>query len=944
MSENPLRKVEMLGQSIWLDYIRRKLIESGELKRFIDEDGLSGLTSNPAIFEKAIGESNDYDEDLRKMATEGKSPTEAYEVLTVEDVRRVADLFREKYDRSGGNHGFVSLEVNPHLAHDAEGTVTEARRLWKKVDRPNALIKVPGTPEGLKAIRQLIGEGINVNVTLLFGLPRYGKVAEAYVQGLEDRVAKGESIEKVRSVASFFLSRIDVLVDPILEKITDGGGENAETARKLRGRVAIVSAKKAYTMYKGIFKGERFEELARMGAAPQRVLWASTSTKNPDYADVKYVEALIGPETVNTLPLETLEAYRDHGQPEPRLEDNMEEAEQVLKTLPKLGIDIDKVTRQLEDEGVDKFNKPYDKLLQKLEEKLAQSEEPAGFQEAYLGDLGEAVENRLAVMEKEKFVSRLWDKDGTLWSLDPGEGEEIKNSMGWLHLPKEMDSRISELEEFVRDVRSGGFTAVVHMGMGGSSLAPMVFERDFPRQGDGLALHVLDSTDPGAIRDIEKRIAPEKTLFIVASKSGTTAEPLAFGDYFYDKLRKMKGERAGEHFVAITDPDTPLVEQARERGFRKTFLNFKDIGGRYSALSYFGLVPAALNGLDVRKLLRRAQSMYRGCGSGAPIRENPAVYLGTILGESAKAGRDKVTFIAPATLATFGLWLEQLIAESTGKQGKGLLPVSGEPLGGPDLYGDDRIFVHLNPEGGSGGGTEKEFAALRDAGHPVVEIAMKNVYDLGMEFFRWELAVATAGSILAINPFDQPNVQAAKKNTNKLLDEVGRTGRLPDDEPTHTDGPLGVYSREDAESVGHVLAAFLDWFRPGDYAALLAYLQENEINDQLLNELRRLFRDTFKVAATVGYGPRYLHSTGQYHKGGPNTGVFLQLTSDHQPDLDQPGRPYTFGMLEHAQALGDMEALMEHGRRVLRVHFKTDVKAGLEHLIEMFKTALHERK
>jgi transaldolase len=369
MKANPLLKLSALGQSIWLDYIRRQMIDAGELKKLIDDDGLKGVTSNPAIFQKAIAGSTDYDEAIRTLARAGASVEAIYQVLTVEDVQRAADLFRPIYDREDGRDGFVSLEVNPHLAHDTRGTIQEARHLWQALARPNVLIKVPATREGLPAIRQLIGEGINVNVTLLFGLPRYREVAGAYIAGLEDRAAQGRPLNRVASVASFFLSRIDVLLDPKLEKLAVATGPHARTARDLVGQVAIASARAAYIIYQEIFGSERFKKLAAQGARPQRLLWASTSTKNPAYPDLKYVEPLIGPDTVNTLPPETLAAYRDHGDPAARLTEGVHRAAAALARLPELGLDLDQATQQLEDQGVEKFNQPFDSLMATLEGK-----------------------------------------------------------------------------------------------------------------------------------------------------------------------------------------------------------------------------------------------------------------------------------------------------------------------------------------------------------------------------------------------------------------------------------------------------------------------------------------------------------------------------------------------------------------------------------------------
>ena len=372
MNENPLLSIQKFGQSIWLDFIERKMIISGQLKKLIDEDGIRGVTSNPSIFKEAIAKGEEYENDIRSLARKNKSKEEIYQTLTVDDIQQTADLFRPLYDSSGGGQGFVSLEVNPHLARDIDGTLEEARRLWFAVERPNVLIKVPATAEGLTCIQQLISEGININVTLLFGLPRYRKVAEAYIAGMEARSKKNLPLKRIASVASFFLSRIDVRIDSLLEKLIERGGDRAEQARNLRGQIAIASARQAYQIYKEIFRNERFKPLARQGARPQRVLWASTSTKNPDYSDVKYVEALIGAETINTLPQKTLDAYRDHGNPACRLEEDLNKASEIFHKLRELDIDIDEQTRELEDEGIRKFIEPYDSLMETLEEKRNQ--------------------------------------------------------------------------------------------------------------------------------------------------------------------------------------------------------------------------------------------------------------------------------------------------------------------------------------------------------------------------------------------------------------------------------------------------------------------------------------------------------------------------------------------------------------------------------------------
>lgn len=945
MKENPLLKIREYGQDIWLDYLRRNMITSGELKKLIEEDGLQGMTSNPAIFDKVIAGSRDYDDAIRALALEGRRAEEIYEALTVKDVQDAADLFRPLYDGSGAEAGFVSLEVNPHLARDVEGTLSEARRLWKELNRPNVFIKVPGTREGLKCIRRLISEGINVNVTLLFGLPRYRKVAQAFILGLEDRAKKGEPLKGISSVASFFLSRIDVLVDPMLEDLIKEGGPKAGVAKKLYGQVAIASAKEAYRIYREIFGKRRFLKLKEMGASAQRVLWASTSTKNPHYSDVKYVEALIGPDTINTIPQETLNAYRDHGDPAPRLEEDMEAAAEVLERLAESGIDIDQCTGQLEDEGIEKFNKPYDDLLDNLEKKrAAATAERLDPQILELGDDEDGVQKALDRLEENAFGARLWKKDPTLWSREQGDRDTICGALGWLHVPEKMEENIKGLGDFVKEVKEAGFQSVVHMGMGGSSLAPLAFRRIFPRGSEGLSLAVLDTTDPDTIRAVEDHIALEKTLFIIASKSGTTAEPLAFGEYFYAKVKEVKGDAAGEHFAVITDPASPLLKRAQERKYRRIFVNYADIGGRYSALSYFGLVPAALYGLDVEELLLRSLRMVHACQSSVGARESPGLVLGAVLGHLALKGRSKVTLLLPEALSPLGMWIEQLLAESTGKKETGLLPVAGEPVAYPSMYGNDRVFVYFRLRQQLDERLERSVARLKQAKQPVVTIEMEDRKDLSQEFFRWEVATAAAGSILGVNPFDQPNVQESKDNTEELLRKVSETGHLPDEKPYLKEGLLTLYGAPHGQDTGSFFSRFFSQAAPGDYVALLVYLTEETATDNALRGLCQDLQERFRVATTLGYGPRYLHSTGQYHKGGTNQGLFVQITGGTGPDIAIPGSPYGFSTFRRAQAQGDYQALQKHGRRIMRVHLGDDVGKGIVRFREALRKAVAERR
>jgi len=545
---------------------------------------------------------------------------------------------------------------------------------------------------------------------------------------------------------------------------------------------------------------------------------------------------------------------------------------------------------------------------------------------------------RIEKLTQTQAVRRLWEKDASLWKREPDQQAGIARSLGWLRVAETMAERVSELRKFVHEIKEAGFSHVVHMGMGGSSLAPLVFERVFGPNPHGLPLLVLDTTDPASVAAVEEQVRLSTTLFIVASKSGTTSEPIAFGDYFYARVKALKGGKAGENFVVITDPDTPLVRLAEERGFARVFLNFPDIGGRYSALSYFGLLPAALLGLDLKGILDEVLAMSRACQR--PLTENPGALLGAALGEMALAGRDKVTFLLPKELSSLGVWLEQLIAESTGKEGTGLLPIAGEEPGSPLVYGNDRLFVSIQMKGRIDPGLEDKVRLLQAANFPVIFIEVREAAGIVQEFFRWEVATAVAGAVLGINPFDQPNVQESKDATNRLLKSVEERGTLTEPAPVMTHGHLSFFGQDKAESPEHLLWSFVGEARPGDYISLQAYLTEDADTEELLQAIRLRLRDSLHVATTIGYGPRFLHSTGQFHKGGPNTGLFIQLTCRDAIDLSIPGKPYTFGIFKKSQALGDLEALARHGRRTVRIDLGDDVKKGLGLLKRLIEGAL----
>jgi len=602
-------------------------------------------------------------------------------------------------------------------------------------------------------------------------------------------------------------------------------------------------------------------------------------------------------------------------------------------------VQIDRVTQLLEEEGVRKFSAAFGALLDSLESKRrAPLPSALDRQSLNLGSLEPSLQRRVAHLGTASFGRRLWERDADLWKINPRGPWGSPPALGWLNVADKMEESVGELERFAAEIQSEGFKQVLHIGMGGSSLAAMVLAGAF--RPSRLPVFILDTTDPAAIANLESRLELRETLFLLASKSGTTAETVAHGEYFFQKLHASHNSRAGKSFVAITDPGTPLARLAAEREFRRTFLNFSDIGGRYSALSYFGLVPAALQGLDVEQLLSRALQMAQACAGCVEPAGNPGLLLGAALGEAGRSGKDKVTFVVPPELNLMGMWLEQLLAESTGKRGKGLLPVAGEDLGPPSAYGGDRVFVQLQLGQGPDAGEASRVPELQRAGHPVITVRMTDPYDLSQEFFRWEIATATAGAVLRINPFDQPNVEESKSNTRRLLQQMGTGSMREESAPTTIENGLAFFAPPEAEPSSSPVRDLLAQAKRGSYFAIQAYLPEEENTRRELQAIRLAVRDRFWIATTVGFGPRFLHSTGQYHKGGPNHGLFLQLTADDLTDLPIPGRSYSFGMLKKAQALGDLLALRRHRRRVLRVHLGKDVAGGLESLAEVVRKAL----
>src|SRR6516165_2629813 len=929
---NPLKALQEHRQAVWLDFLSRGFIANGGLKKLVDGDGLRGVTSNPSIFEHAIGHTDEYDDAINRMlASHDRSAGHIFEKLAVEDIRSATEVLRPVFDATHGADGFVSIEVSPYLATDTEGTIAEAKRLWREVDRQNVMIKVPATPEGLPAIHDLTADGINVNITLLFAQQVYEQVVEAYLSGLEALAAKGGEISRIASVASFFVSRIDTEVDKLLDEKIARANDPDEKARlaALKGQVAIANAKLAYQRYLRLFAGERWRALAANGAKPQRLLWASTGTKNKAYSDVLYIEELIGPNTINTMPLATIEAFRDHGKLRDTLQADVAEAQRLLGELDRAGVSLQAVTDKLIRDGVRLFADAAEKLFGAVAHKRIEI-------------LGDTVDRQSVVLDQQLKkradevadewrahgnVRRLWQRDKSLWT-----NSDEDRWLGWLDSID--DAQIAEYAAFASEIRKENFRDAVLLGMGGSSLGPQVLAETFGQQDGWPRLRILDSTVPAQIKEIEAALDLSRTLFIVSSKSGGTTEPNILTDYFF----------------AVTDPGSSLEQRAKEQRFRRIFHGVPSIGGRYSVLSPFGLVPATIAGLDIAKLVELSRTMIRSCGPDVPPAENPAVALGIALGAAAARGRDKITLLASPALASFGAWVEQLFAESTGKQGKGLIPIDGEPLGRPEVYGDDRLFIDLALKGENDAEHEVKLKKLETAGHPVIRITQNSLTHIAQEFVRFEIATAVAGAVLGINPFDQPDVESSKVKTRDLTSAFEKWGELPREIPVCAEPALAVFT-DDAnatvlrkagagEDVASWLAAHFARIGNGDYFALLAYLARNGENTCALQDLRLSVRDRRHVGTCLEFGPRFLHSTGQAYKGGPDSGVFLQITADDAADLAVRGHRASFGVVKNAQARGDFDVLLERRRRALRVHLKGDITVAFKALHAAFERAL----
>ncbi|MCA9645568.1 MAG: bifunctional transaldolase/phosoglucose isomerase [Myxococcales bacterium] len=903
MKSNAQRAHAAHGLSIWLDGLRRGTLASGEFARLIRE-GVRGAVIDARVTEQAISGATDYDDALRRLVGEGASVQQIQHTFLVEDAREAADALRPVFEQSKESDGYVSCPL-PGAPRDTESMLSAASELFKAVRRENLLVQIPATPGGMRACELLAEEGISIHMTLVFDVERAEHVAFAFRQGF----AKLKH-NRARLWLGPTLNRLDAEIDRQLKELVQRGGDEA-TLEGLLGKAGIASARQLLDQIQSWPEAQ--------GDAPWiRLLVQGTATTDPHQPSDLYASALLGP-LVRTQSFADFSAFQDLTELAAPLA-QQRDPKPVLSALTRTGINLENVGSELRSNLSHDQGRADEQLqvviMARREALLEQAPER---QRLSLGDAPRAVVEALKSLGRQQAPSRLWSVDPTLFTTDAAHEASIRSRLGWLHSPARMRAHLDDLSSFSREMYRAGFRRALLLGMGGSSLCPEVLAATYGSTPGFLELRTLDSTDPDAVNHAADWADLDQTLFIVASKSGSTLEVRSFEAYFFERCRERFGDSAGSRFIAITDPGTPLVELAKQRGYARVFENDPNIGGRYSAMSFFGLVPAALIGADLEALVGDAERMAVGCAPVVPSDDNPGLRLGAFMAGLAKNGRDKLTLICSPEVQGLGSWIEQLVAESTGKQGRGVIPVDLEPLGAPDTYGDDRAFVYVRYGGRNQSPLDLEVDQLVTAGHPVARIGMLAQHDLGGEFFRREIATASTGPLLGVNPFDEPNVTEAKQETAKLIAEFEATHELAAP-PAHA---------PDSEA----LAQTLDCLRPGDYLVLSAYFERTPERDAIFSTIRERLRTQYRVATTLGYGPRFLHSTGQLHIGGPGSGVFVVLTRDRSVDLSIPGKTYSFGTLRDAQAFGDLAVLERKQRRACHVGLGGDVDAGLTRLL-----------
>ncbi len=901
------RKFKKIYQSLWLDSISRDIILNRTLSNLIEKYEITGLTSNPTIFENAILNSSLYNDSIKIAIKKFKNEEDIAYSLMIEDIQRACDLFKKTYETTNGNDGYVSIEIPPTI-NEKSKMIECAEKIYDMVSRSNLMIKIPATESGIQAGEELLKRGININMTLIFSPQFYSRVADAYISAMKWRLENGLDCN-VFSVASFFVSRIDTEVskeiDRIAMQVNDPDKKNE--ILMLKGRAAISISLLVYEIYLKKFFGEGFEKYKNASVKPQKLLWASTSTKDPSFRDTLYVDELCLPNTINTLPLNTIFAFFSHGMI--NLEDidtRINQAKQIYKQIEKAGIVWEDVFERLLSDGIKRFVDSYNKILNAIRIKIKETDVSTPSIQIY----NLSIEQTMNEIKNKQFVKRLFSKDPTLWKKDTKTAKHIINSLGWLDIASEMKKNIGEIIKLRDEIIKEGFKYAVLLGMGGSSLSSEVILSIFGNHRK-INFYVVDSTNPDWIARILSAIKIEKTLFIVSSKSGTTLETISHFKYFYSLLKK-KTKKAGRNFIAITDSSTPLEEIARKYSFRKIFINPSDIGGRFSVFSYFGVVPASFTGCNIEKLIEKADKARKDL-----VAENSrSIALGCFLGKAFLSGRDKLTLILPKKLERFGLWVEQLIAESTGKDGKGIVPIVDTELLNPDSYSNDRLFVIVNFSNFYE--NEQHINKLISNGHPVLRIYIDDIYEIFTEFYIWEVATALVGHIMGINPFDQPDVQFTKDFTKKIL-EAKNLKTKPDlkikDIEIHS-ANITINTNEP------LLWQMLKNTCEDGYFSLCAYIDENKKNDLMMKKIKRLLTEDLGITSLCVYGPRYLHSIGQLFKGGANNGVFLILTYKPKKDIKIIGEDLSFDRICKSQARGDFLAMKEKQRKCVLAYVK----------------------
>ncbi|MCC6973795.1 MAG: bifunctional transaldolase/phosoglucose isomerase [Anaerolineae bacterium] len=932
--------------SIWYNHLSRDLIRSGELAQLITSGRLAGLRLNLALLERAIGEGDSYDEEL--VNTGEHDSDLALESLLIADVRAAADLLRPIYEESGGQKGFVCLDLSPLRADRPEIAVSEAKRLYASADRPNLMIEMIGKQTHLTAIEESLYAGVNVCISAVFSIRDYVQVAECYLRALERRLYNGQSVKGLVSIVQFDLSRVDAFVDKQLAnnlRSAQGRGDLARVSANnvLIGTVGIANARRIYERFRELFHGDRFKRLQEAGALPQRLVWAEAEPNLLNLSSTAYLDALCTADTLVMASSATLGEYLQYTHSHEFPPTDFNAVLDTLRRAEEVGIDLEMINRRLQGDYEELLIDTFRKLITRLEGKRKTL--LSGFikrQALVLGVYQNAVETTLKQLRRQLSITRMWAKDTTLWTESAEQGEIIRQRLGWLTLPTDGRIERARLQTLREESRLKQWAHVVLLGMGGSSLAAEVIWRVLGRQPGYPELLLLDTTDPAAIQRVRDQIDLRRSVFIAASKSGTTLETQCLQRYFIAQLEKS-GLTPGDHFIAITDPGSKLEQQSRSLGFRHVFLNPGDMPGRYAALSYFGLVPAALCGLNFERILQAGVEMQSACSSGVMGNNHPGLWLGTVMGVMAEHGRDKLSFLTSPEIAALPVWIEQLVAESLGKDGESVIPVVSTDPGMPHDYNDDRLFVYLRLDNGRDN-PDDVAQMLREAGHPLVTLALRDKYDVGAEFFRWAFAAATAAMVLEVNPFDEPNVGETKNNTAWQLENFQHTGALPAERPSFAEDGVSLFTDEhtaelltavaqqrayQGSPLTDALATFLTFARSGDYVAIMAFLDPSEVMNAHLETIQRRARHVLKRAVTIGFGPRFLHITGQMHKGGAPHGVFLQITAADQVQVPIPSEPYDFSILKQAQANGDLTALLSRGLRVARLDLGDNPVQGL---------------